>query len=330
VTYSSRLERHRAIEAELGASSDEELLRWLASSDLEERGHAGLGMPRSQAKVFVKLLPLTALELEHPRSTANLFQLPLHYQYRLGSCGFGAWRELAVHGATNEWVLAGECGSFPLLHGWRVLPLVCRDHGDKLDMTLWGDDPAIQRRVTAVREATSSAALFLEHFPHTLTQRLQERLKSERDPSKLAHETEASLLSLLEFTASRGLLHMDAHFENVLVAGDQLVLADHGLAISRDFPLVSDELAFFDRHETFDRCTALTSLVHALTTHLDARSDWRQALRELIEGGRPHPLRAYLERRGPVALAMGEFYGNLIRDFATEYPADDLRALLGP
>jgi hypothetical protein len=60
--------------------------------------------------VFVRRVPLTDLERrpENVRSTANLFALPVFCQYGLGGPGFGAWRELAVHTMTTNWVLTGE------------------------------------------------------------------------------------------------------------------------------------------------------------------------------------------------------------------------------
>ena len=75
----------------------------------------------SGVQVFVKKVPLTELERrsEHVMSTANLFGLPAFYQYPLGSAGFGAWRELAAHVMTTNWVLAGGYQGFPLLFGWR-------------------------------------------------------------------------------------------------------------------------------------------------------------------------------------------------------------------
>ncbi|WP_418274975.1 hypothetical protein ACNHYB_08810 [Isoptericola jiangsuensis] len=58
--------------------------------------------------VFVKQVRLTDLELrpENLRSTANLCGLPASCHYgvgAIGSPGFGAWRELAVHVMTTEW-----------------------------------------------------------------------------------------------------------------------------------------------------------------------------------------------------------------------------------
>ncbi len=74
--------------------------------------------------VFVKRIPLTDIELrpENVRSTANVFELPMFYQYGVGSAGFGAWRELAVHTMTTNWVLGDAYAGFPLMYHWRVLP----------------------------------------------------------------------------------------------------------------------------------------------------------------------------------------------------------------
>ena len=69
--------------------------------------------------VFVKRIPITDRELAHPHSTANLFDLPVRWQYgmyRLAGPGFGAWRELAANRSVTEGVLAGKTESFPLLH----------------------------------------------------------------------------------------------------------------------------------------------------------------------------------------------------------------------
>ncbi|MFF8401556.1 hypothetical protein ACF06P_07965 [Streptomyces sp. NPDC015684] len=49
---------------------------------------------------------------------------------------------------------------------------------------------------------------------------------------------------------AQGLLHFDAHFENILTDGRRLFFADYGLAISSRFELDKDEADFFDRHHT--------------------------------------------------------------------------------
>jgi hypothetical protein len=333
---SERVDRHRTAEAELDGLSDEDLVGRLSRLGLSDQGGAAMTLPESEVEVFVKLSPVTALELEprHRHSTANFFGLPSYYQYRLGSCGFGVWRELAVHRLANEWVLTGQCPQFPLLHSWRTLPIVSRGEDDKMSLAPWGDDSAICGRVTAIRAATSSVALFLECLPQTLGQWLAERLRGSLDPAALVAETEAALLSLLAFVEREGLLHLDAHFENVLTDGSQIFLADFGLTTSRAFRLDQDELAFFERHENFDRCTAITSLVHAIVSRYDSRADWRLALRELSAGTHTRTgelavgIRAYLARRGPLALAIGEFYEQLRADLAADYPAERLQRIL--
>ena len=331
----ARIERHRAIEAELRGLGDGELVRRLSDASLSPRGHGALSALDGSAPVFVKLLPMTDFELEpeHRHSTANIFGLPTYYQYRLGGFGLGAWRELKVHRLTNEWVLSGQGSHFPLLHHWRTLP-IAPGRMDNL-FESWGDDAAIRRRVSSIDDATWSLVLFLEHLPQTLGQSMRDRLTHDPDPIAVVRETQAVLLDILAFTGSQGLLHMDAHFENVLVDGSGgLFLGDHGLAISRTFELDGDEREFFKRHETFDRCTAFTSLVHAVVARYDARPVWREALRELIDGTHrasaevSADLRAYLVRRGPLALAMGDFYRRLTADLRTEYPAASLQAML--
>jgi hypothetical protein len=66
--------------------------------------HEGIGgksalISIEDTPVFVKKLPLTNLEQlpQNFMSTANFFDLPLGYQYDMGSAGFGAWRELAAY-----------------------------------------------------------------------------------------------------------------------------------------------------------------------------------------------------------------------------------------
>jgi len=40
------------------------------------------------SKIFVKRIPLTTLEYEHMFSTKNRYDLPLYYNYGVGSAGF--------------------------------------------------------------------------------------------------------------------------------------------------------------------------------------------------------------------------------------------------
>ncbi|BEL04354.1 hypothetical protein Q0Z83_025450 [Actinoplanes sichuanensis] len=116
-----RCSRHDRVAESLAACTGGELAALLRAASPVGVGVGGGssiayadGMP-----VFVTRVPLTDRELAHPRSTANLFDLPVRCQYgmyRLAGPGFGAWRELAANQTVTEGVLTGETESFPLLH----------------------------------------------------------------------------------------------------------------------------------------------------------------------------------------------------------------------
>ncbi|GIE98247.1 hypothetical protein [Paractinoplanes rishiriensis] len=97
--------------------------------------------------VFVKWVPLTDGERQRSGSTANLFGLPLHYQYGIGSAGFGAWRELAAHRMTTEWALSGRYAGVPLLYHWRIVPRVPAPDPDDVDRWGRGWRPGATRRL---------------------------------------------------------------------------------------------------------------------------------------------------------------------------------------
>ena len=79
---------------------------------------------------------------------------------------------------------------------------------------------------------------------------------------------EGELEAGTSFMNARGLLHFDAHFENILTDGRRLFFADYGLAISSGSTCREDEAEFFDRHQTYDRCYTVTYLVFWLITAL--------------------------------------------------------------
>ena len=64
---------------------------------------------------------MTELEYKNKYNTSNLFNLPLYYNYGLGSYGINCWRELLMHIKTTNYVLSGQCINFPLLYHYRVI-----------------------------------------------------------------------------------------------------------------------------------------------------------------------------------------------------------------
>lgn len=96
-----RIKLYGQISTSLACLSNVKLMQILADSK-PRNVHEGIGgksalISIEDTPVFVKKVPLTDLEQldQNFMSTANLFNLPLGYQYGIGSAGFGAWRELA-------------------------------------------------------------------------------------------------------------------------------------------------------------------------------------------------------------------------------------------
>ncbi|MFC8529780.1 protein kinase family protein [Nocardia sp. NPDC057227] len=285
--------------------------------------------------VFVKRVPLTDLERqpEHVRSTANLFDLPLFCQYgvgRIGSPGFGAWRELAVHTMTTNWVLAAEYEGFPLMYHWRVLPDTTPLPEELTDIdravTYWGDRPQVRHRIEAMRDSSASIALFLENIPQTLREWLEAG-------GRAGTVVERELAAGAEFMNSRGLLHLDAHFDNILTDGHRLYFADYGLALSTAFDLAPEETAFFDRNRSYDRGYTASYLANWLVTAHFGQQDRGGLVRAFAAGERPRgvpdEVAAVLLRNAPFAAAMAPFFrGFLDESRSSPYPDREVRRLL--
>ncbi|SDM36094.1 hypothetical protein SAMN04487981_101268 [Streptomyces sp. cf386] len=324
MTSTARLVAHTDIATSLDLLSDHEL------ADLVESGTplgSGIGgrstlIEVDGRRVFVKRVPLTDVE-RHPenlRSTANLFGMPPYCHYGIGSFpspGLGAWRELAVHEMTTNWVLADAFSGFPLMHHWRVLP----ESEPRLPADLaevegaveyWGGHPGPRRRIEALRTASSSIALFLEFIPQTLHDWLRARLAA-GDAEGACRLVEQQLTAVTSFLHTRELLHMDAHFGNILTDGRRLYLSDYGLALSSRFPLTSTEREFFDRHRGYDRGYTSLYLVLWLVTELYGhRGEERSAfIRACADGARPEGIpeaaAAVIARHARTAAAMDAF-----------------------
>ncbi|MDT9684218.1 protein kinase family protein [Streptomyces sp. TRM76323] len=322
----ARLAAHGAVSTSLALCSDRGLRELV---DAGTRLGSGIGgetvlLEVEGTPVFVKQVRLTDLERrpEHVRSTANLFDLPAFCHYGIGtvgSPGFGAWRELAAHTMTTNWVVAGDYGGFPLMHHWRVMP----DSGRPLPEELadvdravahWGGGSGVRRRIEALQRSTASLVLFLEYVPQNLHDWLRAEIgaggeAAERACAMVDSELEAGV----SFMNARGLLHFDAHFENILTNGRQIFFTDYGLALSSRFELARDEADFFDRHRAYDRHHTTTHLVNWLVFALyghepeEREAFVRACARGVFPEGVPASVAALLVRHAPVAAMMGDF-----------------------
>ncbi|MEV5983272.1 protein kinase family protein [Streptomyces sp. NPDC052114] len=318
----ARLAAHGDVSTSLALHSDHALRELVDGAVPIGSGIGGTSalLEVAGTQVFVKRVPLTDLERrpESVRSTANLFELPLFCQYGIGGPGFGAWRELAAHVMTTDWVLTGDCENFPLMYHWRVLPGMTPLPEELADVekavAYWGGGPQVRGRIEELRKASASVALFLEYIPQNLHQWLGERMQAGGEQAERACAmTERELVAGTSFMNSRGLLHFDAHFENILTDGRSLFFTDFGLALSSRFDLSPEETAFFDRHQTYDRCYSLSYLVNWLITDLYgyARDDREARIRAYAQGERPSGIPevagSLLTRHASLAAVMTDF-----------------------
>ncbi|MET7421081.1 serine/threonine protein phosphatase [Dactylosporangium sp. NPDC005555] len=283
--------------------------------------------------VFVKRIPLTDLERDprHVRSTANFFELPVVCQYSVvahAAGGFGAWRELAANTMTTNWVLTGRSEAFPLLYHWRVLPGAApptEEHADiERVVDYWDGSPAVRRRLRALAEASASLVLFAEYVPHRLDTWL-----AEQDPEACLG-VERQLREAVAFMNGNGLLHLDAHFRNILTDGRRLYLADLGLATSARFDLSAQERAFVVHHANHDTGYASRELVNWIVANvagITGTAERHDYIRGCAAGARPvgvpETLTALLTRHARNAAVMNDFFWHVYgTSRTTPFPAD--------
>ncbi|MET9904451.1 protein kinase family protein [Streptomyces sp. NPDC006446] len=346
--YAARVAAYAAVGARLSLLSDRRLEDAVASAPSLGSGIGGRSaeMEIEGIRVFVKRVPLTDLEVrpEHARSTRNLFELPLFYQYGAGSAGFGAWRELAAHVMTTGWVLRNEYAGFPLLYHWRILPdsapvgFADGLGGVEGAVAHWEGSPAVRRRLEAIGRSSFSLVLFLEHVPQTLAAWLgstRDAVRSEEGGESPYRWVEDQLLRGTEFMSARGLVHFDAHFANLLTDGRQVYFADFGLASSRDFELSAEERVFLTEHLVYDRSYAPNHLLrHHLPDGVRGGSDHGAFLRDWLEGRRPvhvpPDIGGILDRHAPHAMVLDDFHHRLLtRSKLTPFPAVEVERALG-
>lgn len=221
---------------------------WGVSRTLDVAGH----------RVFAKTIPVTKLELAHLGSTRNLFELPVVYNYGVGSAGFGAAREVAAHVLTTRWVQEGRTGGFPMLHHHRLLPLAGQTRqrdSEQLDryVAYWDGDPAVRHFIEEREASTHSITMFIEHIPHVL----QDWLPLNQDE---VHWVIDQALEITAFLRSEGVVHLDANPSNVLTDGQRLFFADFGLFLTDDFDLSDVERSFLANHRYWDIGEFIASL----------------------------------------------------------------------
>ena len=322
-----------------------------AISDLLEQGtslHSGWGtsvkLEIDGIPIFVKKVPLNDLEgrPENIRSTENLFDIPLYYQYGVGSGGFSVWRELSAHIMSTEWVLSNENENFPLMYHWRIVnnsdeKLPLDEEELKNYVKYWGDSSAIGERFRANHAASAYIALFIEYIPDNLNTWLKQELsKGDSSIDKAIEMVERNLKDTVAFINTKGMLHFDAHFHNILTDGQQLYFSDFGLATSSQFALSKEELQFIQNHQNYDHCYVVSRLTSWIISRVFGKDRFDEVLETYANEQTPlllpEALTPYLssivKRYARMTLKMNTFFKNLREgDKHSTYPADELEQL---
>ena len=355
MTHSERTARYARISTALALQSDLQLSRLVEAAEPLASGIGGttMALELDGCKVFAKRVRLTDLERrpEHRMSTENIFQLPAFCQRNVGSVGFGAWRELAAHAMTTGWVLSQALESFPLMFHWRVLDGAAAARAAPPPAELadvegmvryWEGAESMGLRLSALADATASIVIFLEYLPSGLSAWLGQQLAAGPAAMEAACAmVERGLTVDIPKMNALGLMHGDAHFDNILTDGHRLYFADLGLATSARFALTPEELGYLRDHASLDRAYVLAKWVNWLTkafTPSSSSLQERMALvRAVAQGQAPQHLMpelpaaaaAIIHRHAPVASLVNDFYVQLHGERRNApYPREAVEAAL--
>ncbi|MEQ4303042.1 serine/threonine protein phosphatase [Plantactinospora sp. B6F1] len=349
MSHPARVLRYGDVSTSLALLNDHQLGQLVATAQENGSGIGGTWalLDVAGVPVFVKRIALTDLERQ-PRnimSTANLFELPMFYQYGVaayGSSGFGAWREVAANTMTTNWVLAKRTEAFPLMYHWRVLPgaVPLADELAEIDRVVayWDGSAAVRRRLHALAEASASVVLCLEYIPGKLDAWLADQLASGPDiVADACARAQRCLSADIAFMNTNGLLHFDAHLGNILTDGRRLYLADLGLAISSRFDLSPDERNFVAQHTSHDAGYLVRDLLNWMVANVVGIAvpdtggpvEHHDYIRRCAAGARPvgvpESVAELITRYAPVAAVMNGFYWKFFGETRTApYPAQEI------
>ena len=181
--------------------------------------------------------------------------------------------------------------------------------------------------------ATEDIVLFLEYIPENLHAWLRKQIAIGGDAAESACTmVENNLNSITSFINSRGLLHFDAHFTNILTDGHRLYFSDFGLAMCNRFELSEAESEFFMKHHNYDRCYTIAYFVEWILTEYFGAENWftgkYNAVLHEYASGKGKPLPAAIEkivmRYLPIAIVMNDFFLKLKECKSTPYPSREL------
>ncbi|MGI8500969.1 MAG: hypothetical protein ACR2LR_07480 [Hassallia sp.] len=201
-----------------------------------------------------------------------------------------------THIKTTNWVLEGAIATFPLMYHYRIIPF----SGQRADVDrsrlkayveYWGNSANAGNYVLDRAIANYELVLFLEYIPHVLETWLL------LNPNKLQKPLD-DLRTTIDFLRTKGIIHFDAHFRNILTDGERTYLTDFGLVLDKSFALTSYEQSFFEENTFYDYGEVLRNLGHLIRPTYDSSSenDQRRIMEKygIKEGLKPYVLRSIL------------------------------------
>lgn len=271
----ARKERYFKLSSAIAQLDTERLHTLLGVTDAAPGWASNRIIEVERSKVFVKRIPVTDLEYANLFSTRNLYDLPLYYNYGVGSAGLGSFREIVTHIKTTNWVLTGAIETFPLLYHYRIVPAIDKQANMNMEqhkryIEYWNNNAAIDRYIVDRTNAKHEALLCLEHFPHTLEAWLL------KNPAKFPQMID-EMQTTIAFLRKNGIIHFDTHLHNILTDGERPYLTDFGLTLDKSFVLSEAEKLFFTQNKYYDAGEFLAGIGFHLRSIYDKLSDPQKA-----------------------------------------------------
>jgi serine/threonine protein kinase len=167
--------------------------------------------------------------------------------------------------------LDGEIATSPLMYHYRIMPFLGQRLAVDLDrhkeyIESWNNNINVGNYALERSISNHELVLFIEYIPHVLETWLNE------NPNTLERSLN-EIRTTIDFLRTKGIIHFDAHFRNILTDGDRIYLTDFGLVLDRNFALTKEEEAFFEQNIFYDYGEVLRNLRHLMRSSYDRCSE---------------------------------------------------------
>lgn len=253
--HTNRINKYYQINTKLSYVTDARMQKYLSTGSAKINGlRSNIIFELDNDKIFCKKIRITKLEHDNMMNTSNMFDLPLYYNYGVGSEGINCFRELLVHIKTTNFVLDNKIENFPLMYHYRFikdLTLVPDNKYIEENIAEWNSDK-VGTYLNAKYKAEYAILIFLEYIPLVVSKWLDTTI----DKNILYVK---QIIKIIKFLRENHLVHFDAHVDNILTDGKNIYLTDFGLAFDSKFKITDQEKKFYRKNTTYDYSQSLSS-----------------------------------------------------------------------